>query len=42
MRTWTPKELRSFLEYVSDDPYYAAWVLSVSTGMRRGEVLGVR
>lgn len=42
MRTWTPEELRSFLEYVADDPLYAAWVLSANTGMRRGEVLGVR
>ena len=42
MRTWSPDELRSFLEFVSDDPLYAAWVLSANTGMRRGEVLGVR
>lgn len=42
MRTWTPEELRSFLEFVGDDPLYAAWVLSANTGMRRGEVLGVR
>lgn len=42
MRTWTPAELRSFLESVAGDPYYAAWVLAASTGMRRGEVLGLR
>ena len=42
MRTWTPDELRSFLEYVQDDPLHAAWVLSANTGMRRGEVLGLR
>jgi integrase len=42
MRTWTPEELRSFLEDVANDPYYAAWVLAASTGMRRGEVLGLR
>lgn len=42
MRTWTPEELRSFLEHVADDPYCAAFVLAASTGMRRGEVLGVR
>lgn len=42
MRTWAPAELRSFLEYVQDDAYYAAWVLAANTGMRRGEVLGVR
>lgn len=42
MRTWTPDELRSFLEHVSNDPNYAAWVLAANTGMRRGEVLGLR
>jgi integrase len=42
MRTWTPAELRGFLEFVSDDPYNAAWVLAANTGMRRGEVLGLR
>ena len=42
MRTWTPEELRSFLQVVENDPLFAAWVLSASTGMRRGEVLGLR
>ena len=42
MRTWTPEELRSFLQFVEADPLFAAWVLSSSTGMRRGEVLGLR
>lgn len=42
MRTWTPEELRSFLRFLESDPFYAAWVLSSSTGMRRGEVLGLR
>ena len=42
MRTWTPEELRTFLQFVESDPLFAAWVLSASTGMRRGEVLGLR
>jgi integrase len=42
MRTWTPEELRSFLAHVEDDSYFAAWVLASNTGMRRGEVLGLR
>jgi len=42
MRTWTPEELRSFFAFVESDALYAAWVLSASTGMRRGEVLGLR
>ena len=42
MRTWTPDELRGFLNFVTDDPLHAAWVLAANTGMRRGEVLGLR
>jgi integrase len=40
MQTWTPAELATFLEH-SDDLAYA-WILIASTGMRRGEVLGLR
>ncbi|MQB00399.1 MAG: tyrosine-type recombinase/integrase [Actinobacteria bacterium] len=42
MSTWTPEELRTFLQFVEDNPLYAAWVLAANTGMRRGEVLGLR
>lgn len=42
MRTWTAFELRSFLEHVSPHRFYAAFVLAGTTGMRRGEVLGLR
>jgi len=42
MHTWTRDELRSFLATVRDDRLYAAWVLLATTGMRRGELLGVR
>jgi hypothetical protein len=43
MRTWTAAELRSSLDYLRDDRlYYAAWRLAATTGMRRGEVLGLR
>ncbi len=41
MRTWTAEQLRRFLEQVEGDRLYAAWLLAVSTGMRRGEVLGL-
>lgn len=40
--TWTPEELRTFLEFVANDSLQAAWVLAASTGMRRGEVFGLR
>jgi integrase len=42
MKTWTPQEARAFLEMAEGDRLYAAWLLAISTGMRRGEVLGLR
>lgn len=42
--TWTVEEARRFLEYTreSNDPLYAAWVLILLMGMRKGEVFGLR
>ncbi len=42
MRTWSAEELRAFLERVRDDRLYAAWLLAATTGLRRGELLGLR
>jgi integrase len=42
IRTWTADELRRFLDHVRDDRLFAAWRLAASTGMRRGELLGLR
>src|SRR5581483_1375970 len=42
METWTPEELRVFLKAVRDHFLAPAFVLAASTGMRRGEVLGLR
>ncbi len=42
MKVWTPEEMRSFLQHVCDDRYFAAWQLLATTGMRRGELLGLR
>jgi integrase len=42
MQTWTAEELRTFLEHVEGQRLYAVWILTASTGMRRGEVLGLR
>ena len=42
MRTWTAAELRGFLAGVSDDRLSGGWWLLATTGMRRGEVLGLR
>ena len=42
MQTWPPGELAAFLEHRSDDALAYAWILTATTGMRRGEVLGLR
>jgi integrase len=42
LRTWTPSELRSFLESASEDELYPAFYLAATTGLRRSEILGLR
>ncbi|MGZ6609009.1 MAG: tyrosine-type recombinase/integrase [Solirubrobacteraceae bacterium] len=42
MKTWTASQLNTFLRVVSDHPIYIAFLLAATTGMRRGEVLGLR
>lgn len=41
MKVWNAEQLREFLAFCRDDRLYAAWLLLVTTGMRRGEVLGL-
>jgi integrase len=40
--TWSSDELKEFLSAIRSDRLYAAFVLLATTGMRRGEVLGLR
>jgi integrase len=42
IKVWTPEELRRFLELAADNRNHAGWFVTSHTGMRRGEVLGVR
>jgi len=42
MKTWTAEQLRDFLLATEGHRMYVAFVLAATTGMRRGEVLGVR
>jgi integrase len=42
IRTWTEHELATFLDSVKDDRLYALWRTAATTGMRRGELLGLR
>ena len=39
---WEPQELRRFLDLIRGHRLEAAWHLSAMTGMRRGEVIGLR
>ena len=39
---WTPEQLGAFLEHVRADRLYALWLLVATTGMRRGELAGLR
>lgn len=42
MQVWTADELSTFLQGVADDRLSGAWWLLATTGMRRGEALGLR
>ena len=42
MRAWTADELRRFVRATETHRWAAMWMLMASTGMRRGEVLGLR
>jgi integrase len=41
-RFWTADELRQFLDANQDHRHWAAWFLAAFTGLRRGELLGLR
>jgi integrase len=40
--TWTGPQLQTFLDRVEDDRLSPLWELAAATGMRRGELLGLR
>ncbi len=42
MRTLTPPEAQKLLEVLRKDRLYALYLLAISTGMRQGEILGLR
>jgi integrase len=42
LRTWDSQELREFLRAAAASEEHPMWVLYAMTGMRRGEVLGLR
>jgi integrase len=42
MQTWSARELAAFLAGVAEHEWFALWRLAATTGMRRGELLGLR
>ncbi len=42
IHAWTAEELRRFLDHTRATPRHPLWHLAAATGMRRGELLGLR
>lgn len=42
MRTWSAEQVGAFLRATEGHSLHTAWVLAATTGMRRGELLGLR
>ncbi|MEK3744757.1 site-specific integrase [Brevibacillus sp. FSL K6-0770] len=42
MEVWSEKEVLQFLDVAREDRLYIAFFLAITTGMRRGEILGLR
>ncbi len=42
MRVWDAEQLRTFLDGIGDHRLHPAYYLAANTGMRRGEILGLR
>lgn len=39
---WEVEQIRAFVDFTKDDRHHALWVILLRTGLRRGEVLGLR
>ena len=42
MTVWTSEEARRFIDSLADDRLRGLWTLALHTGMRRGELAGLR
>ena len=40
-QTWTPEQVRVFLQAVTEHPWRWLWHVAIGTGLRRGELLGL-
>jgi integrase len=41
-KTWTPEHLHRFWAFLGDNRYFYSWAFTATSGVRRGEVLGLR
>lgn len=42
LRTWDAEQTQHFLRLSADDPLHDLWRVALGTGLRRGELLGLR
>jgi integrase len=42
VKAWAKDEARKFLEVAEQDPWNPLWLVALTTGLRRGELLGIR
>lgn len=42
MNVWDEEEVNRFLKVAKEDPVYIVFYLALTTGMRQGEILGLR
>ena len=42
LSVWEPEQMRRFVDQVRGDRFFAMWMLAATTGMRRGELAGLR
>ncbi|WP_342541905.1 site-specific integrase [Paenisporosarcina sp. FSL H8-0542] len=42
MSIWSLNEINQFLQYCKDESHYLTFLLAIYTGMRRGEILGLK
>ena len=42
MKTWSAEQAREFIGFIRDDRLEALWILMLTSGMRRGELIGLK
>jgi integrase len=42
IQTWSIEEVNQFLHYTREEPLHIGYILAIYTGMRKGEILGLR